>query len=133
MVAGASRADHKGSGRVEEASRDNGSQVEGPMRKRPVRWAWATYIDRKGTLMVAMMSGAFVDTSSAFVNPMLGTRKDDPKARYSLLAHAIQAFESTSYCGTIAYHYAALHSFLLDTDDQSTLSWSLATRSCPSI
>jgi len=49
--------------------------------------------DSISELMAAMMSGAFIDTSSAFVNPMLGTRKDDPKARYSLLAHAIQAFE----------------------------------------
>ncbi|CAD6578790.1 MAG: Cleavage polyadenylation factor subunit clp1 [Tremellales sp. Tagirdzhanova-0007] len=37
--------------------------------------------------------GLFVDTSSAFTNPMLGTRKDDPKARYSLLAQAIECFE----------------------------------------
>ena len=48
-------------------------------------------------ITTVMASGAFVDTSSAFVNPMLGTRKDDPKARYSLLAHALEAFESESY------------------------------------
>ena len=44
-----------------------------------------------------MASGLFVDTSSAFTNPMLGTRKDDPKARYSLLAHAIDTFDGKSF------------------------------------
>jgi polyribonucleotide 5'-hydroxyl-kinase len=41
-----------------------------------------------------MASGLFVDTSSAFTNPTLGTKKDDPKARYTLVAHAIEALES---------------------------------------
>jgi hypothetical protein len=43
---------------------------------------------------VAMASGLVVDTSSAFTNATLGTRKDDPKARYSLVSHAIDAFDS---------------------------------------
>ncbi|KAK8854866.1 hypothetical protein IAR55_003605 [Kwoniella newhampshirensis] len=42
---------------------------------------------------LAMTSGLFVDTSSAFANPLLGTKKDDPKARYTLVAQAIEAFE----------------------------------------
>ena len=44
---------------------------------------------------LARTSGAFVDTSSAFVNAMLGTRKDNPKERYSLVNHAVEAFQST--------------------------------------
>lgn len=43
---------------------------------------------------VAMASGLVVDTSSAFTNATLGTRKDDPKARYSLVSHAIDTFDS---------------------------------------
>lgn len=31
---------------------------------------------------------------------MLGTRKDEPKARYSLVAHAISAFDGKSSCDT---------------------------------
>ena len=41
-------------------------------------------------------SGLIMDTSSAFANPTLGTRKDDPKARYTLIAQAVQEFNSTS-------------------------------------
>ena len=50
-----------------------------------------------GADSIANASGLFVDTSSAFTNPLLGTRKDDPKARYSLVAQAIEAFESQSF------------------------------------
>ncbi|WWD18985.1 hypothetical protein CI109_103442 [Kwoniella shandongensis] len=42
---------------------------------------------------LALNSGLFVDTSSAFANPLLGTKKDDPKARYTLVAQAIEAFD----------------------------------------
>ncbi|WVQ81929.1 hypothetical protein IAT38_004056 [Cryptococcus sp. DSM 104549] len=41
----------------------------------------------------ANMSGLLVDTSSAFTVPTLGTKKDDPKARYTLLAHAVEALD----------------------------------------
>jgi len=41
-------------------------------------------------------SGLIMDTSSAFANPTLGTRKDDPKARYTLIAQAVQEFNSMS-------------------------------------
>ena len=41
-------------------------------------------------------SGLIMDTSSAFANPTLGTPKDDPKARYTLIAQAVQEFNSTS-------------------------------------
>ncbi|WVF72692.1 mRNA cleavage and polyadenylation factor Clp1 [Kwoniella sp. CBS 6097] len=41
---------------------------------------------------VALASGLIVDTSSAFTNPLLGTKKDDPKARYSLVTQAVEAF-----------------------------------------
>lgn len=37
-----------------------------------------------------------MDTSSAFANPTLGTRKDDPKARYTLIAQAAEEFQSES-------------------------------------
>lgn len=47
-------------------------------------------------LTLVLASGAVVDTSSAFVNPTLGTKKDDPKAKYTLLAHAIETFEGAS-------------------------------------
>ncbi|WVN90221.1 mRNA cleavage and polyadenylation factor Clp1 [Cryptococcus depauperatus CBS 7841] len=39
----------------------------------------------------ANASGLFVDTPAAFCVPTLGTKKDDPKARYVLVNHAIQA------------------------------------------
>jgi polyribonucleotide 5'-hydroxyl-kinase len=45
-------------------------------------------------LMVANMSGLFVDTSSAFINGILGTKKDDPKARWTLVEQAVEVFES---------------------------------------
>ncbi|WVR07435.1 hypothetical protein IAU60_004476 [Kwoniella sp. DSM 27419] len=38
-------------------------------------------------------SGLIVDTSSAFTNALLGTRKDDPKARYSLVTQAVEVFD----------------------------------------
>jgi len=41
-------------------------------------------------------SGLIMDTSSAFANSTLGTRKDDPKARYSLISQAVQEFNSMS-------------------------------------
>ncbi|KAK4688997.1 polyribonucleotide 5'-hydroxyl-kinase, partial [Tremellales sp. Uapishka_1] len=41
---------------------------------------------------MAMASGLIVDTSSAFTNATLGTKKDDPKARYTLVEHAVHAF-----------------------------------------
>lgn len=44
--------------------------------------------------ILALASGILVDTSSAFTTATLGTRKENPKARYSLLAHAIEALES---------------------------------------
>ncbi|ORY35433.1 hypothetical protein BCR39DRAFT_509714 [Naematelia encephala] len=51
--------------------------------------AWTKRCDKD---VNALASGLIVDTSSAFINPMLGTRKDDPKARYSLVAQAIDTF-----------------------------------------
>ncbi|WWD02415.1 hypothetical protein V865_000454 [Kwoniella europaea PYCC6329] len=42
---------------------------------------------------MALASGLTVDTSSAFTNPLLGTKKDDPKARYTLVSQAVEAFE----------------------------------------
>ncbi|WWC90798.1 uncharacterized protein L201_005735 [Kwoniella dendrophila CBS 6074] len=42
---------------------------------------------------MALASGLIVDTSSAFTNPLLGTKKDDPKARYTLVSQAVEAFE----------------------------------------
>lgn len=45
-------------------------------------------------LGVAMLSGLFIDTSAAFTTATLGTRKADPKARYSLVLQAAEAFES---------------------------------------
>ncbi|KAI9637324.1 Pre-mRNA cleavage complex II protein Clp1-domain-containing protein [Dioszegia hungarica] len=41
----------------------------------------------------AMASGLIMDTSSAFAVPTLGTRKTEPKSRYSLVLHAAEAFE----------------------------------------
>jgi polyribonucleotide 5'-hydroxyl-kinase len=38
-----------------------------------------------------------MDTSSAFANATLGTRKDDPKARYTLIAQAVEEFQSQSF------------------------------------
>jgi polyribonucleotide 5'-hydroxyl-kinase len=37
-----------------------------------------------------------MDTSSAFANPTLGTKRDDPKARYTLIAQAVEEFKSKS-------------------------------------
>ncbi|WVW85727.1 hypothetical protein I302_107765 [Kwoniella bestiolae CBS 10118] len=42
---------------------------------------------------MALASGLIVDTSSAFTNPLLGTKKDDPKARYTLVSQAVEAFD----------------------------------------
>jgi len=42
-------------------------------------------------------SGLIMDTSIAFANPTLGTKKDDPKARYTLIAQAVQEFNSMSF------------------------------------
>ncbi|WRT68306.1 uncharacterized protein IL334_005282 [Kwoniella shivajii] len=42
---------------------------------------------------MALASGLIVDTSSAFTNPLLGTKKDDPKARYSLVDQAVDALD----------------------------------------
>ncbi|EAL20505.1 hypothetical protein CNBE4250 [Cryptococcus deneoformans B-3501A] len=42
---------------------------------------------------IANISGLFLDTPAAFTVPTLGTKKDDPKARYTLVSHAIQAFD----------------------------------------
>ena len=42
----------------------------------------------------AAHSGLFVNTSSAFTTPTLGTKKDNPKARYTLLVHAVETFDS---------------------------------------
>ena len=44
----------------------------------------------------AAHSGLFVNTSSAFTTPTLGTKKDNPKARYTLLVHAVETFDSES-------------------------------------
>ncbi|ORX38582.1 hypothetical protein BD324DRAFT_621467 [Kockovaella imperatae] len=41
----------------------------------------------------ALASGLFVDTPSAFTNALLGTRKDNPKAKYSLVADAVEQLE----------------------------------------
>jgi hypothetical protein len=45
-------------------------------------------------LIPALASGLIMDTSSAFAVPTLGTRKTEPKSRYSLVLHAAEAFES---------------------------------------
>ncbi|WWC63199.1 uncharacterized protein I303_105799 [Kwoniella dejecticola CBS 10117] len=42
---------------------------------------------------MALASGLIIDTSSAFTNPLLATKKDDPKARYTLVSQAVEAFE----------------------------------------
>ncbi|EIW67326.1 hypothetical protein M231_02531 [Tremella mesenterica] len=42
---------------------------------------------------IAAASGLIMDTPSAFTNPTLGTKKDDPKARYALVLQAIQTFD----------------------------------------
>lgn len=70
-------------------------------------WPKSLRIDVLGTLQVWRLitnadwvvaaSGLVMDTSSAFANATLGTRKDDPKARYTLIAQAIQEFQSQSY------------------------------------
>ncbi|WVQ99907.1 hypothetical protein IAU59_007050 [Kwoniella sp. CBS 9459] len=61
---------------------------------------WRALVDRMGAAWekrcekdkVALASGLVVDTSSAFANAMLGTKKEDPKARYSLITQAVEAF-----------------------------------------
>lgn len=45
-------------------------------------------------LIPALASGLIMDTSSAFAVPTLGTRKTEPKSRYSLVLYAAEAFES---------------------------------------
>ena len=71
-------------------------------------WLKSLRIDVLGTLQVCRLSitnadwvvaasGLVMDTSSAFANATLGTRKDDPKARYTLIAQAIHEFQSQSY------------------------------------
>lgn len=65
-----------------------------------VRWKERCDKDPNGTfwfgieLTTAMASGLIMDTSSAFAVPTLGTRKTEPKSRYSLVLHAAEAFES---------------------------------------
>lgn len=44
--------------------------------------------------IVALASGLIIDTSSAFATPTLGTRKTEPKSRYSLVLQAAQSFDS---------------------------------------
>ncbi|OCF37831.1 mRNA cleavage and polyadenylation factor Clp1 [Kwoniella heveanensis BCC8398] len=61
---------------------------------------WRALVERMGAAWrkrcekdkIALASGLIVDTSSAFTNPLLGTKKDDPKARYSLVTQAVEAF-----------------------------------------
>ncbi|WWC71655.1 uncharacterized protein I206_105613 [Kwoniella pini CBS 10737] len=62
---------------------------------------WKALVDRMGqewnkrceTDKTALASGLIMDTSSAFTNPLLATKKDDPKARYTLVSQAVDAFD----------------------------------------
>ena len=60
------------------------------------KWRVSGPCYRSQGLRLVLASGCFIDTSSVFTNPTLGTRKDDPKARYSLVIQAIEAFDSES-------------------------------------
>jgi hypothetical protein len=41
---------------------------------------------------LANASGIVIDTPKAFTNPALAVTKEDPKARYPLVKHAVEAF-----------------------------------------
>lgn len=43
---------------------------------------------------VAQASGMIVDTPAAFAVASTGVRKTEPKARYPLVLHAVQTFDS---------------------------------------
>lgn len=85
-------------GRVAQARDLHGRSLESPLRK---GCEWSVLRKRATLTSAVMASGLIMDTSSAFVAATLGTKKDDPKARYSLVAHAIEAFQSGSHALSI--------------------------------